>query len=46
MYWRTGHPSSMDDDSRFWDKMYRFFTIRSELDIPERDSEQSEEYIF
>ncbi len=25
---------------------YRFFTNRSELDIPERDSERSEESIF
>ena len=25
---------------------YRFFTIRSELEISERDSEQSEESIF
>ena len=26
--------------------MYRFFTNRSELEIPERDSERSEESIF
>ena len=45
-YWRTGPQSKIEDDKMEWTFTYRFFTIRSELEVFQRGIQSKAKNLF